>query len=212
MPEEYEEQEVTETTVVETDSTVEAKEENRVPVSVVKELRDELRQAKEDGNITRAQLTQLMSEYQNAIKQNRPMEEQPDLDPEVLKLLKPYLQPVLQEMEMTKSELKAIKDKTQQSEAESYIERNIPNLNEIREEILKEIQSYSPSEQKEILANPREIVRIGKTINKLKGVTTSSKAESRSRARTETGSTATRTDADSSVDAKVQAWMKANNL
>lgn len=210
MPEEFEEQISTEETEVETESKVEAEEETKVPIKVVQELRDELRQAKEDGNITRQQLASLMSEYQNAIRQNRPVEVQPDLDPEVLKLLKPYLQPVLKEMEMTKSELQAIKEKTGQSDAERYIERNLPNLDEIREDILKDIQSYSPEEQKEILANPREIVRIGKTINRLKGVTTSSKAENRSRARSETGTTSTRTEADSSMDAKVQAWLKAN--
>lgn len=210
MPEEFEEQISAEETVVETDPKVEAEEEAKVPIKVVQELRDELRQAKEDGNITRQQLASLMSEYQNAIRQNRPVEVQPDLDPEVLKLLKPYLQPVLKEMEMTKSELQAIKEKTGQSDAERYIERNLPNLDEIREDILKDIQSYSPEEQKEILANPREIVRIGKTINRLKGVTTSSKAENRSRARSETGTTSTRTEADSSMDAKVQAWLKAN--
>ena len=210
MPEEFEEQISTEETVVETDPKVEAEEEAKVPIKVVQELRDELRQAKEDGNITRQQLASLMSEYQNAIRQNRPVEVQPDLDPEVLKLLKPYLQPVLKEMEMTKSELQAIKEKTGQSDAERYIERNLPNLDEIREDILKDIQSYSPEEQKEILANPREIVRIGKTINRLKGVTTSSRAENRSRARSETGTTSTRTEADSSMDAKVQAWLKAN--
>jgi len=210
MPEEFEEQISTEETVVETDPKVEAEEEAKVPIKVVQELRDELRQAKEDGNLTRQQLANLMSEYQNAIRQNRPVEVQPDLDPEVLKLLKPYLQPVLKGMEMTKSELQAIKEKTGQSDAERYIERNLPNLDEIREDILKDIQSYSPEEQKEILANPREIVRIGKTINRLKGVTTSSKAENRSRARSETGTTSTRTEADSSMDAKVQAWLKAN--
>ena len=210
MPEEFEEQVSTEETEVETESKVEAEEEAKVPIKVVQELRDELRQAKEDGNITRQQLASLMSEYQNAIRQNRPVEVQPDLDPEVLKLLKPYLQPVLKEMEMTKSELQAIKEKTGQSDAERYIERNLPNLDEIREDILKDIQSYSPEEQKEILSNPREIVRIGKTINRLKGVTTSSKAENRSRARSETGTTSTRTEADSSMDAKVQAWLKAN--
>ena len=210
MPEEFEEQVSTEETEVETESKVEAEEEAKVPIKVVQELRDELRQAKEDGNITRQQLASLMSEYQNAIRQNRPVEVQPDLDPEVLKLLKPYLQPVLKEVEMAKSELQAIKEKTGQSDAERYIERNLPNLDEIREDILKDIQSYSPEEQKEILANPREIVRIGKTINRLKGVTTSSKAENRSRARSETGTTSTRTEADSSMDAKVQAWLKAN--
>lgn len=210
MPEEFEEPISTVETEVETDPKVEAEEEAKVPIKVVQELRDELRQAKEDGNITRQQLASLMSEYQNAIRQNRPVEVQPDLDPEVLKLLKPYLQPVLKEMEMTKSELQAIKEKTGQSDAERYIERNLPNLDEIREDILKDIQSYSPEEQKEILANPREIVRIGKTINRLKGVTTSSKAENRSRARSETGTTSTRTEADSSMDAKVQAWLKAN--
>ena len=212
MPEEFDEQEIQETIQQEPESEVEAKEEARVPVSVVKELRDELRQAKEEGNLTRQQMSKLMSDYQEALRMKQPMEPQQNLDPEVLQLLKPYLKPLEDEFGKTKRELDDLKAERQQSVAERYIERNLPNIDDLKQDILKEIESYPKDEQTEILANPREIVRIGKMIQRLKGGSAASRSENRSRARTETGSTSTRLQADSDVDSKVAAWMKANGL
>ena len=212
MPEEYEEQEITETEPTEEVPKVEAEEEPRVPVSVVKELRDELRQAKEDGNITRGQLNKLMSDYQEAIRMQKPLEPQQDLDPEILKLLKPYLKPFEDEIGRTKAELNQIKESRAQTDNERYIERNLPNLDKIRGELLKEIQSYPADEQTEILANPREIVRMGKLIERSLANGSPLRAENRSRARTETGSTSTRLESDGNVDAKVAKWLKDNNL
>jgi len=214
MPEELEsEQGILDTPETVTESKVEAEEESRVPVSVVKELREELRQAKEDGNLTRRQMTQLMSQYQESLRSNKPMEPEADLDPEVLKLLRPYLKPVQEELSQTRRELEAIKAGKQQSDAERYIEKNLPNLSEIREDLIKELSSYSQEEQAEIYSNPREVVRIGKMLTKLKFGTTAAKGESRSRARSESGSTSTRPDAENAnVDAKVEAWMKANGF
>jgi len=200
MPEEFEEQEVTETTEVETPPEAEAEEEAKVPIRVVKELRDELRQAKEDGYMTRQQMTRLMSDYQEAIRTKTPIEPQPDLDPEVLKLLKPYLKPFEEEIGRTKAELATFKASREQSEAERFIEKNLPNLEEIRTELLKEIQSYSKDDQNEILANPREIVRIGKMISRMKAGTSTVKTENRSRARAETGSTQTTRDSNRAAE------------
>jgi len=200
MPEEFEEQEIVETPEVEAPPEVEAEEEPKVPVRVVKELREELRQAKEDGNLTRQQMSRLMSQYEEAIRSKTPVEPQPDLDPEVLKLLKPYLKPFEEEIVRTKAELNDLKADKEQGKAERYIEKNLPNLEEIRAELLKEIQSYSSEEQNEILGNPREIVRIGKMISRLKGTTSTVKGENRSRARAETGTTSTRAESNRAAE------------
>jgi hypothetical protein len=191
MPEEFEEQEVTVAPEVEAPPEVEAEEEAKVPIRVVKELRDELRELKSSDRAKSEQISGLISEIQNARKENRPIEPQPDLDPEVLKLLKPYLKPFEEEIGRTKAELATFKASREQSEAERYIEKSLPNLEEIRTDLLKEIQSYSKEEQNEILANPREIVRIGKMISRLKSGTSTVKTENRSRARAETGTTQT---------------------
>lgn len=189
MPEEFDEQEVRETQEQEVVETEVEAEEQRVPVHVVKELRDELRQAREESNLTRSQFTQLMSEYQKMVngQKNRMEEVQENLDPEVQKLLKPYLRPVEEELRRTKAELEEVNRSRATIEAERYIERNVPNLNEIRPHLAKFIQSeYTPEEQAEL--TPKEVVRIAKFVAKQQGISATAKQVARSAARTESGS------------------------
>ena len=212
MPEELENQDA-EVQELENPSEVEAKEEQRVPLSELLELRAELKQAKEEGNLTRQQMAKLMSDYQVALHNMKPVVPKAEKDQGVADLLDPYLEELREENRAIKEKLSAFESTTQQSAAERYLERNIPNLEEIRPDLLKEIQSYSREEQTEILANPREIARIAKMVTRLKAGKSTVQTENRSRARTETGSTSTRLEPDSaSVDAKVAKWMKDNHL
>lgn len=218
MPEEFEDQEViqenTEQEVVETE--VEA-EEQRVPVHVVKELRDELRQAREESNLTRSQFTQLMSEYQKMVngQKNRMEEVQENLDPEVQKLLKPYLRPVEEELRRTKAELEEVNRSRQTIEAERYIERNVPNIDEIRPHLAKYIQTkYSPAEQERL--TPREVVLIAELVAAKQGISTTAKKVARSAARTESGSpTSNRTESVKPSELqgdKFTEYLKANGF
>jgi len=210
MPEEFENQDSSEEIVVETESKVEAEEEKRVPLSELLELRAELKQAKEDGNYTRQQMARLMSDYQEALRQAKPKEQEISPDPEIAAAIRPYLKPIEERAIRAEERAERLERETLQAKAERLIEKELPNIKDIRGEILKEIQSYSDEEQQEILANPREVVRIGKMINRSKGIKDEAVSSSRSRAKGESGSTPTRLDADSSVDAKVAAWLKAN--
>lgn len=193
MPEEFEEQEVVETQEEPVDSEVEAKEEQRVPVSVVKELRDELRQAREDSNLSRAQLTQLMGEYQKMVNgQRNKMEEiQEQLDPEVQKLLRPYLRPFESELEEVKKSKYQLESELNTLKAERYIQSNIENFSEIRPHLAKFIQSeYTAEEQADL--TPKEVVRIAKFVAKQQGIAAASKNVSRATARAESGTTSQR--------------------
>ena len=218
MPEEFEDQEVQDTQEQETQTQeVEAQEENRVPVSVVKELRDELRQARETLLLRDSQVTQLMSEYQKALngQRNRVEEVQESLDPEVQKLLKPYLRPVEEELRRTKAELEEVNRSRATIEAERYIERNVPNLNEIRPHLAKFIQSeYTPEEQAEL--TPKEVVRIAKFVAKQQGISATAKQVARSAARTESGSpTSNRNDSVKPSELqgdKFREYLKANGF
>lgn len=202
MPEEMDDLELQDTTNEETESSSSAspdgepKEENRVPVRVVKELRDELRLAREDGNLTRQQLNQLMGEYTRLIKgqENRMVEAQEQLDPEVQKLITPYLKPFKQELEDLKQSRAELEVELRSVKAERYIESNIPNFTVLKPHIAKFIQSeYTPEEQAEL--TPKEVVRIGKLVAVQQGLSSASKGVSRSMARAESGTTPTRTNA-----------------
>ena len=163
-----------------------------VPRAVLDELRDELRQAREESNLRGSQFTQLMSEYQKMMngQKNRVEEVQEDLDPEVKKLLKPYLRGFEDELRSTKAELEEVRRSRATMEAERYIERNVPNINELRPHVAKFIQTeYTADEQREL--TPKEVVRIAKFVAKQQGISASARQVARSAARTESGSPTT---------------------
>lgn len=218
MPDEFEDQEITqETEEVVADTEVEAKEEQRVPVSVVKELRDELRQAREDNNLSRSQFTQLMSEYQKMVngQRNKMEEAQEQLDPEVQKLLKPYLRPFESELEEVKKSKFQLESELNTMRAERYIEKNIPNISELRPHLAKFIQSeYTPEEQSEL--TPKEVVRIAKFIAKQQGISATTKTVSRSMAKAESGTTTQRNESSGKPSdlqgEKFREYLKANGF
>lgn len=172
-------------------SEVEAKEEPRVPVHVVKELRDELRESKRQT----AELQKVAMQYAAMLQQNnqqpKQVQPEPETDPEIDKLLRPhlnkYIAPIQKELEEAKLALQQFGQTKTQLEAERYIERNLPNLEDIRQDIIKEIESLPDNEKEEVLNNPREIVRIGKWLTRMKSGTTTAKSDMRSRAKAETG-------------------------
>jgi hypothetical protein len=187
-------------------------EGNRVPVRVVKELRDELRQAREDGLMTRQQLNNLMAEYTRLSKgqANRAEEAAEAVDPEVQKLIQPYLRPFKQELEDLKQSRSVLEDELRAVRAERFIENNVPNLNVLRPHIAKFIQAeYTPEEQAEL--TPKEVVRIAKLVAAQQGISATTKTVSRSMAKTEAGTTSTRTDASRPAEMsgeKLQAYLR----
>lgn len=185
-------------------SNVEAEEEAKVPVRVVKELRDELRESKRQAG----ELQKLAMQYANLLQQNQqtPKAAVPEVevDPEIDKLLKPhlskYIEPLKRELEEAKQTINQFGQTKKEIEAQRYIEQNLPNLNELRADIVREIESLPENEREEVLANPREIVRIGKYIERMKTGKTEAKSDMRSRAKAETGGGSTNRGATNTFD------------
>lgn len=187
MPEELENTQTPE--VVETESespAVEAVEEPRVPVRVVQELREEKRRLEQQMQMQQMQMMQMMQNHQP-----HPQPPQETLDPEVEKLIAPYLkratEPLIQQLQQYQTASQQFEMTQKQLEAERYLERNLPNLAEIRADIVREIETLPESERNAIISNPVAIAQMGKLITKMKGGTTTAKEQMRSRARVESG-------------------------
>jgi len=214
MPEEFEGQEISENNEIENEipSEVEAKEEARVPVSVVKELRDELRQAKEAELLTRREMTNLMSEFQKmALGQaNKANEMVQKLDPAVQAELEPYFAPLKNQIEEERKSRQALETELRTVKAKEYVYSNVPNFNELRPHIDKFIQSeYTADERADL--TPKELVRIAKFVAKQQNISATSKGVARSVAKTESGSSASRPESSSpNQDATLKAWMEKN--
>jgi hypothetical protein len=167
-------------------------QDRMVPLKEVQELREQLRQQKAMFDQSQAYQQQLMSMMQ---AQNQPKQPEVDVDPEIKKALSPYLKPFEERNASLERELQAARAQQAQWDAERYIERNLPNINEIRSDIAAYISAnFTPQEQQAILSNPREIVHIGKLVGKEKKATVKTEAASavRGRAVTETGSSIVR--------------------
>ena len=131
-----------------------------------------------------------MQQYQ----QNQKPE--PEVDPDVERVLAPVihknLKPVLEENERLKGQVTSLAEQARVQANIDFIERNIPNFDEIRQDLAKEIESMPKSDQDLILSSPTLIVKLAQSLNTSRGV--SSKQVSRQRAFSEgsTGTSATK--------------------
>lgn len=128
--------------------------------------------------------------------------QQEKLDPEIQKLLEPYLAPYKAQLAQTQQAALQAQEALNLQQKMEFVRANLPELDSIGPELAKEIGSMDKSEQDVFLSNPRAIVRLGKAILKEKQgqVGTAAKQAARASGRTETGSTSTASAADAVTD------------
>ena len=211
MPEEFEEQQETLETQANDTPPVEAEEEPKVvPVHVVKELREELRALKENERLTRNQFSSLMTEYQKLAsgETNKAREMTAELDPEIQEALQPYLQPVREQLQTALTELNQVKQSRAQMENERYLEKNIPNLNEIRGDLIAYLQTLPEDVQDAYARNPKTLVPLANALFPSKKGAQEARGAMRSMAKTESGVTPTRSATSRPADLEGPALEK----
>lgn len=174
--------------------------EKHVPLSELLEerhSRQELQQRVEQLTNAQIQLQQHILAMQQQPKGNEPA-----LDPEISKLLDPYLAPYKQQLAQTQAAAQAARDALEAQQKMDYVKANLPELDSIGPEIAKEVQSMDPQDRDLFLSNPRAIVRLGKAIlaEKRSSVSASAKAAARNAGRTESSTTSTAAAADNVTD------------
>lgn len=164
----------------------------------LKELRDTIRRQQEELH---QQKLWAMQQFQ----QNQRPEPEPQVDPDVERVLAPVIQknlrPILEENERLKGQVVGLAEQARVQANIDFIERNIPNFEDIRQDLAKEIESLPKADQDIVLNSPTLIVKLAQSLNASRGV--SSKAATRQRAVTEssTATSATKnTSALGSVD------------
>ena len=136
---------------------------------------------------------------------------QEKLDPEIQKLLDPYLAPYKAALADTQAQARQAQEQLSLQQKMDYVKANLPELDSIGPELAKEIGAMDKSEQDVFLSNPRAIVRLGKTIlrEKAVGTATAAKQAARSAGRVESASTSTSSSADAVSDAP--DWSKMSS-
>jgi hypothetical protein len=149
---------------------------------------DELREMRETIRRQSAELHQHKLFQMQQYQQSKAPEVQ--VDPDVRRVVAPVIQeamrPYQEENERLKSQLQQNSDQLRVQANIDYIERNIPNFDEIRVELASKIEKLPKAEQDMLLSSPTLLVELGHAINATKGKST--KSEVRARAVSESGS------------------------
>lgn len=151
--------------------------EKTVPLSELVELRSALSEQRRNNELMAEQMRNLMSAQQRMLQEQSKKDLAPK-DPEIAKALDPYLAPILEDNEALKRQIAEFNAQKEQMEAQRYVERNVPYLNSIREDLSKELQGMSEERRNRILADPDKIVLLCERIyDKKQIVDTANKAK-----------------------------------
>lgn len=148
---------------------------------------NELRELRENNRRMQEELHQHKLWQMQQVQQQRAPEPDPQVDPDVERVIAPVvmkaLRPLQEENQQLRSQLTQNSEQLRVQANIDYIERNVPNFDEIRTDLAKEIESMPKADQDIVLNSPTLMVRLAKSITQDRGK--SSKQEARSRNFTE---------------------------
>jgi hypothetical protein len=167
---------------------------------------EELKELREANRQMRDELHQhKMWQMQQAQQQRQAPEPDPQVDPDVERVIAPVirkqLRPLEEENRQLKSQLAQTSENLRVQSNIDYIERNIPNFEEIRQDLAKEIESMPKADQDMILSSPTLMVRLAKSLNADRGKASTQAARGRNYTESSTGTSPTKnTSALGNVD------------
>lgn len=126
------------------------------------------------------------------------------VDPEVMELLKPYLEPYEQQLRAVQQQAEQAKSELEAQRNVAYVREQVPAFDELGPVVAKEIQKMPAATQDAILSNPDLLIRFFKAVE-LENKTTRAaavKQVARAAGRTETGSASVAAAADTTGAAK----------
>ena len=165
---------------------------------------DELKELRESNRRMQEELHQhklwQMQQYQ---EKQKPADIQ--VDPDVERVIAPVVQkalrPIQEENERLKNQLVQNSEQLRVQANIDYIERNIPNFEEVRLDLAKEIESMPKNEQDMVLSSPTLMVKLAQAINANRGKSSKQEARSRSFSESSTGTSPSKnTSAIGNVD------------
>lgn len=135
---------------------------------------------------------------------NAPRE--PDIDPDVEQIVAPvlnkYVKPLVNQLQQAKQELGRVQAKAEAEEAWNYVLQNVPDMEDLKADLAKEIESKSPVIQKKITSDPDLIIEMAEKVRLKRGKAPISPANAdiKSRTRSESGGTRQSPTSGSNID------------
>jgi hypothetical protein len=155
-----------------------------------------LKSLRESNRQMQAELHQHKLFQMQQAQQQRTPEPDPQVDPDVERVIAPVvrkaLKPLEEENQNLRGQLMGLADQARVQANIDYIERNIPNFEEVRAELAKEIESMPKADQDLVLSSPTLMVKLAQSLNSQRGKSTRQEARSRNFTESSTGTSPTK--------------------
>ena len=207
MPEEYEDQEVSQE-LVEGVPPQEEEPEKRVPYSRFEKVNSEKHRLADQLHQTQLLLLQQQQALlANQNQRARPVEE--EVDPEIERILSPVIQKKTRHLEQAIHQrdafIQQIAAKEEGDRAWAYVEANVSDIEELKPAILEYLDSLPPALAHAYTSDPNNVVLVADLVraNQKAGITVTSKkaqADLKQRARSEMGGSTRSGVADSNTN------------
>lgn len=151
----------------------------------------EERHRRQDLEQRQRMLENTLIQLQQQLQQQQSTANQPQLDPELQKLLDPYVAPLRQELEKARQLLWQNQQEIENNRKLDYVKQNAPEIDSVKDELAEVVREMDEDERNHFLASPKLIVKMVKALASEKKTVTSNKTRQVARAmgKTETAST-----------------------
>lgn len=203
--------EATETETPESDTAVEETESKgpeHIPYQRFQEVWNERQDARAYAQQLQMQIL-AMQQQVNAIQHAANAPREPDIDPDVEQIVAPvlnkYVKPLMNQLNAAKAELGQVQAKAEAEAAWNYVLQNVPDMDDLKADLAREIESKSPVIQKKITSDPDLIIEMAEKVRLKRasgGMTRTSAAQQdlKARSRSESGGVRTSPSSKSNID------------
>lgn len=196
-----------------TDGPVEAGSQEKtgpehIPYQRFQEVWNERQDARAYSQQLQMQIMQLQAQaqaYQNAINLPKEPEIDPDVEQIVAPVLNKYVRPLMQQLQAAKQELGQVQAKAEAEAAWNYVMQHVPDMDSLKADLAKEIESKSPVVQRKITSDPDLIIEMAEKVRLMRtsgGATRAGAVQQdlKQRSRSESGGARTSPSNKSNID------------
>lgn len=150
-----------------------------------------------------------MQQQISAIQNSANMPKEPDIDPDVEQIVAPvlgkYVKPLMNQLNAAKAELAQVTAKAEAEAAWNYVMQHVPDMDELKADLAREIESKSPVIQKKITSDPDLIIEMAEKVRLKRQAGGSNRASAasqdiKSRSRSESGGARTSPSTGKNID------------
>lgn len=135
-----------------------------IPYHRFQEVWNERQEARQYAQSLQMQILQMQQQIAGA--QSSPQEPEPDPDVEniVKPVLNKYVRPLMQKLQQTEAELGRVQAQAEAEQAWGYVLHYVPDMEDLKDDLAREIQSKSPAVQRKITSDPDLVIELAEKV------------------------------------------------